>query len=408
MIHANDDTPHSKGLLALTLLMCSALTIMAGAAVAPALPSMAEHFDRERPGATLLVRLILTLPALFIALGAPFMGILLDKFGRKRILVCSLLAFGIFGGMAFLLASLEAILVSRAALGIVVAGLMTSCSTLIGDHFEGSERDRIIGLQGAFMSFGGVGFILASTFLVRFGWREPFLIYLVAFALVPLAVWAVPEPVRQPGPSIGTDVEGAPLPWATILVTCGLSFLGMVFFYMIPVQLPFLANDLTGGQTLHSGLVVATSSVLGAFSATQYHRLRRRLDVKAVAALVFILMAAGYSIVGLSDNIGLLYAGVATGGLGLGMLMPNLALWLMSETPEAIRGRVVGALTTSVFLGQFLSPLIVEPAVREGGVSFSFRVAGAALLALGIVLIAGNALAAKRQLIGTAEGPSAR
>jgi hypothetical protein len=53
-----------------TLLLISSLTVMAGAKIAPSLPAMQEHF-KDVENAALWVRLVLTLPALFIVFGSP-------------------------------------------------------------------------------------------------------------------------------------------------------------------------------------------------------------------------------------------------------------------------------------------------------------------------------------------------
>ncbi len=53
--------------------------------------------------------------------------------------------------------------------------------------------------------------------------------------------------------------------------------------------------------------------------------------------------------------------GLAIGGLGIGLLIPNMSVCLTSYTPAALRGKFLGGLTTSFFLGQFISPFISQP-----------------------------------------------
>ena len=80
----------------ITILSGSTMTVLAGALLAPSLPDMALAFQ-DVPNAEFLVMLTLTMPALFIALGSPFAGILLDKLGRKPVLIVSLILYGISG-----------------------------------------------------------------------------------------------------------------------------------------------------------------------------------------------------------------------------------------------------------------------------------------------------------------------
>jgi MFS family permease len=72
-----------KGLRKATLLVASTLTVMAGAIIAPALPQISKEFS-DVPGAELLSRLVLTLPALFMGILAPLAGYFTDKAEEKR------------------------------------------------------------------------------------------------------------------------------------------------------------------------------------------------------------------------------------------------------------------------------------------------------------------------------------
>lgn len=81
--------PNSNSLaIKATLLFTSTLTVMSGATIAPSLPAMQEYFA-DVPNSALLVRLVLTIPALFIAIGGLFVGQLADRLGRKPLLIGS-------------------------------------------------------------------------------------------------------------------------------------------------------------------------------------------------------------------------------------------------------------------------------------------------------------------------------
>jgi MFS family permease len=79
-------------------------------------------------------------------------------------------------------------------------------------------------------------------------------------------------------------------------------------------------------------------------------------------------------------------AGLAIAGLGIGLLMPNLMVWVAAEVPDAVRGRALGGLSTSMFLGQFLLPLVAQPVSQEMGLGMTYISAGVVLLLLGLVI----------------------
>lgn len=187
----------NRKLIEITLLLSSMFTMMAGAIIAPALPQI-ERIFQDTDNIALLTRLILSMPAIFTAIFAPIFGFLADKLGRRNLLLLSLLLYAIGGFSGFLLNDIYLILVGRALLGIAVAGIMTISSTLIGDYFTGSERNKFIGLQGAFMGFGGVVFVSIAGILADISWNLPFLIYLLSIlALITGSISIKDAPKKQ-------------------------------------------------------------------------------------------------------------------------------------------------------------------------------------------------------------------
>ncbi|MFC6662260.1 hypothetical protein [Deinococcus multiflagellatus] len=60
-------------------------------------------------------------------------------------------------------------------------------------------------------------------------------------------------------------------------------------------------------------------------------------------------------------------------------MFPNLYAWLADLTPPAWRGRVTAGMSSAVFLGQFLSPLVLASSAGHEAQGFA---AGAALAAV--------------------------
>ena len=84
----------------MTLLLGSNMVMMAGSSLSPGVPAIQETFQGT-PGLTFWTSLVLTLPALFVVLGGPLMGYLVDRFGRKPVLIGSIISGGIFGSGVF-------------------------------------------------------------------------------------------------------------------------------------------------------------------------------------------------------------------------------------------------------------------------------------------------------------------
>ncbi len=361
-------------LLEVTLLLASALTILANAIVAPALPQISNAFS-DIKNAEILTKLMLTLPALIIALGAPLVGSLLDKAGRIKVLFVSLIIYLLGGTSGFWLGDLYSILVGRVVLGLGVAGIMTVATTLIGDYFTGAKREYFMGLQGAFIALGGFVFITIAGVLTDIDWRLTFLVYgfsLVVIILVPFALY---EPKIHSQKSEFTLSENQVIPkvvWLAIIS----AFIVTVCFYIIPVQIPYFLQSFDGMNGNKIGMALGGLTIAQALASFFYKKVKMKFDYVMIFVLGFIPMAIGFSIIGLSELYWQVIMGIIFCGLGVGLMMPNANLWVINLVPVHSRGKYVGGITTATFIGMFISPIIIEPIQSWVGMNESFTILG--------------------------------
>lgn len=356
---------------------------MASAIVSPSMPRMADSF-REAPHAALLTKLVLTMPALVIALLAPAAGWIVDRFGRIRLLRASLALYGLAGAAGFLLQDLVHILASRALLGFAIAGTMTSMTTLSGDYFHGEARSRFASRQSMVMSIGAVASFVVGGVLADFDWRLPFLLYLAGWALLVPVVLYLDEPSRAVPQAIG-DARRA-VPWPRVLFVYAITFILVAMFYMTAVQLPFLLREIGVERPALSGLAIATTSLTAALGSWWLPSLRHRAGTLRVYAVAFALMGAGYVVTGAFGHYAAVVSGAFVAGIGVGLFFPASNLAVLALAPPAVRGRVIGGLTTAIFLGQFMSPVLVQPLVAASGIGGAFVACGLGMLAAAAVL----------------------
>jgi len=371
----------------ITLLLTSSMTVMAGATISPALPQIQQFFQNE-PNSEFWVKLMLTLPALFTAIGAPFAGMIIDRFGRKPLLTGAVIIYGLAGGSGCVLSSLTGLLIGRAFLGLAVGAIMTTSIALIADYYRGPKRNQIMGVQAAFMGYGGVVFLTLGGFLADIGWRVPFLIYLSAFAVLPLVIFCLTEPKAELEEDSGLAEESeAKLPVGIIAFIYAITFLTMVVFYMIPVQLPFYLKSLGQMSNAQTGLAIAASTLASAIVSMRYGSIKTHLSFQGVLICLYLLLGLGYVTISLAASYPYVVLGLILAGLGLGLLLPNMNVWLNAKTPIASRGRVLGGLTTSMFLGQFCSPIVSQPIAQQIGLGDTYRVAGVVMWTLAVLLV---------------------
>ncbi len=371
---------NKKWKLKLTLLLVSSLTIMSVITISPALPQMVIAFSDVK-NAEFLVKLVLTLPALMIAIFAPITGRLIDRYGRLGILRLSLVLYAISGTAGYFLNNLYHILISRALLGISVGMSMTIVITLIADYFDGKERQKFVGLQIAFMSMGGILFIGLGGILADLSWRYPFLIYLSSLLILPLTIMFLNEPaVIEKRNQVNQHARSPGIIWMLFVNT----MLMWIIFFLIPVQIPFHLKAIGIEKNALIGAAIAMSTACSAVSSISYFRIKGRFSFLSIFSMGYLLLAAGFVCISISNTYVLVVIAMMLSGLGMGMMIPNTNMWVMKIAPPEIRGKEIGKLTTFWFFGQFLSPIIIFPVLKILSLSSTFRLASGFLFLMSV------------------------
>ncbi|MDF3090306.1 MFS transporter [Burkholderia semiarida] len=344
------------------LLLGSSLTVMGAVMIAPILPKLAAEFVPADPRLAALVPLVATGPALAIALCAPLAGWLADRVGRKTLLLLATLVYGLVGAAPAWLDSLVAILVCRLALGAAEACVMTCCTTLIGDYWHGEQRVRYVNRQVVTIGIVGTVFFVLGGAAGEHAWRYPFYLYLLPILLVPAIATVLWEPLRDGLPAEPADSDTPPAGnrlAPTLAVGYGLICIGMVSSFVVPVQMPQLMVDIGQRSSTMIGAVAGVGLLSTLAGSIAWPWLRDALGRRFVNVVLLALLAAGLFLLARAHTVPAIVVAVVIHGFGGGMLVPNAILPLMRTLSLAMRGRGLGGFTAALYLGQFVSPLVV-------------------------------------------------
>ena len=340
------------------LLIASIPSLLGAAAISSVLPLISEAFP-DVPES--IISLIVTLPPLATAIAGFFTGALADKIGPKKVLIIGILLFSLAGGAAFFMNSVPAILVTRAVLGIGMAGIMPMVLVLLTRYYSGEEQARNLGLFAGTMGIGGMLLGLACGCLAGVSWRAAFLIYFVCLLIVPGVIFFL----RDPGPALESPqtqgADAAPVSrrktiWTVILVYVVLAY-SMVLLYTISTKIPYLLTEMADVDPWVSALIVGLLGFCGALGGFAYPKFRN-FTYKARMGLMLAFGAIGLFIVSTSLNIVVVGIGVALVGFGNGLGSPIAAQWLASVTSEKIRGKIMGGMSAITYAGMFASTFI--------------------------------------------------
>ncbi|MEQ8247373.1 MAG: MFS transporter [Alphaproteobacteria bacterium] len=380
-----------------TLLFAAVLAPFQAASISPAIPELLAHFA-DHPNAAYLARLVLVMPSIGIAISAPLAGAVIDRFGRRRFLIVAIFAYALLGASGGLVDNLEVVLATRLLLGFAAGGVMTATVTLMGDYFDGPERQKFLGQRTAFVNFSAIAINISGGVLAAIDWRVPFLVFLVALVLVPLGLRSLPEPVVSAEAKAAPRMRFREWPLAFIALVYVMVFFVNVAFFFVPTQIPFFVRTLGYVDASTAGLSLAASSLGIALGSLLYHPIRSRVRQ---AASTFVPAAAlvvlGFSLVSVADSLATVMPGLLLAGLGFGVINVNAIVWSMEGTPAVLRGRIVGGLTAAMMLGHFFSPLISQPLAQAWGLPAVYLF-GVGLLGLIGTIFLINALRPRRAI----------
>ena len=340
-----------------TILSISLLTVMAGAAIAPALGVISEHFPGQSP---LLIQLIVSLPALFIILTNLVFPWLCRLMKTRTLALTGLALYVLSGAGAFFVDDIWLLLIFRALMGVSVGMIMPLSTGLLAYYFPPEEQAGLMGLSAAMNQMGGVVATFLAGMLAGISWNYAFLVYLLGLiAIILVAVFLPNERLSgRGGVSLSLLRRFQPSVVGMFLV--------MILFFVYPTNFALTASGTLSemGVTLTMvGLDVVAFLVGLVFGNMMKHF---AAQMKYIAPLGF---AAGYLCLATGSGLVWLLLGSAFIGIANGIGVPYLNTIGSVKAGKEAATTVMPLLSAALYLGQFLSPLIVSPAAVATGTS---------------------------------------
>ena len=344
------------------IMLASSLTVMVGNAITPALPALGEVYGLGNYASWLV-----TAPALGVVATAILFGKLIDKKGPYLAAAAGLLCYGVFGVAGAFMPNAATIFIDRFFLGAATAAIMSATVALISVFFQGEKQLRLIAVQGMSMEFGGVIFLSVSGMLASYSWRYPFFIYGLGFLAFLMLVLFVPkrgraseEIVREDGgererPAERKPEKGVPVPLVLLI-----AFLGMLMFFTAMVSLPGYLQVELGYSPSFTGYYLAALDLVAVLAAGLMPNVVKRVREKGCLTIAFASYGTAFLLYFLSGHIVVLWTAVLFAGVGFGFSTPLFNSLIVQKSTADNKGINISFCTMAMFLGQFLSAMLVS------------------------------------------------
>ena len=341
-----------------TILSMSLLTVMAGAAIAPALGVIKEHFSTSP---ALLVQFIVSIPALLIIITNLFFLNISRHFGTRQIALAGLMLYVLASAGCFLADDIYVLLTLRALLGVSVGLVMPLSTGLLAYYYPPEQQAHLMGLSAAMNQMGGVVATLLAGLLAGIGWQWAFLVYLLGVFAIVMVVRYLPD--EHLGSANKRGIPFQPRQLLKFHPSVNGMLLLMMIFFIYPTNFAITAHEQMGLGLHTTTLIMVGLDLIAFFAGLVFGQLMQifRTSIKYFAPLFFLV---GYLCFTLAHGILLLLVGAVFTGVANGVGVPYL------NTIASIKGgrnsatTVMPLLSASLYLGQFLSPVIVTPLAK--------------------------------------------
>jgi len=348
--------------------------------------------------------------ALMQFLFSPVLGNLSDTYGRRPIILLSLLGAGLDYGLMSLAPSLSWLFVGRIISGITGANI-TAANAYIADVSPPADRARNFGLIGACF---GVGFILGPAIgglLGTYGLRAPFMAA-AALTLCNALYGFFVLPESHP------KERRRPFDWSRANPAVSLGALGrypVVLGLTATIVLDRLAHDaLPSTWVLYTtyrfkwtefdvGMSLAMVGVMYVVvSGGLTGVIVRKLGDRKALIMGLILSSVAYLLYGLASQGWMLYAIIMVGSLG-SVAGPAMQALITKMIPATEQGAVQGALSSLRGMTEIAGPLIATNLFGHfTSPATPVKLPGAAFLASSLMVALGAALAVRSTRLASA------
>ena len=321
-----------------TLICLSAIGALAMNIFLPSLPAMAETFDVTYAAATLSVTLFLAMNAVFQL----FVGPLSDRFGRRPIVLASLIIF-CFSSLGCILAtSFEIFLACRLLQSVVVAGLVLSRAAIRDVHSQ-DQAASVIGYVTMGMAILPlIGPAVGGGLEVQFGWIASFwVLFGIGIFVFVLAYLDMGETNKHRTTSMVAQFQAYPELlssrrfWGYCLTATfsagayfaylgGAAYVGREIFSLSPAVLGFYLGAPAIGYIIGNGLSGKLSVAVGVNKMILTGTLITALGMLLCISLFLFTIPIPLSFFGC----------VSFMGIGNGMVLPNSTSGMMSVRPH--------------------------------------------------------------------------
>ena len=292
--------PKSYGLFVVFIAIIGAFSSLVNDMYLPTIPAMMREFHTT-PSMT---QMGLSMAMLGMGIGSVLWGSLSDHFGRKPILIISLLIFAVSTGVALLSPDITFFVAVRLVQGFGAGGAMVLSTSIPADVFAGRQLGKLMGIVGAINGVAPAAGPLLGGFLAdRVGWRGIFVVLLAIG--IGMTIWTtrtnetLPPARRIAARRLSDYLKSyrTMLLNGRFMIYVVIKALGIALLYAYISSGPFIIQDHYHFSALTFGIIFGANALAIAAGAMLAPRFRIMKQAMVVGTVGMFLLSLGMAAV---------------------------------------------------------------------------------------------------------------
>lgn len=363
------------------------MAVLGVSSITPAFPKIVVELGISPLAVGSLIT-VFTFPGVLLT---PVLGVLADRFGRKKVLVPSLLLFGVAGTACAFARDFNILLALRFFQGIGAASLGSINVTIIGDLYAGEECATAMGYNASLLSIGTASYPAIGGALATGAWYYPFILPLAALPVGLTVLFSLKNPEPKSEQRLKEYLSHA---WksAANRQVVGLFAVSTITFIMLygaqMTYLPLLMGDSFAASPFIIGLIMSSSSVSTALTSSQLGRLAKAYSERSLIKVACVLYGLALVIIPFVRNLWLLLIPTIIYGTAQGLNVPSIQTLLAGLAPMKQRAALMSINGMVLRLGQTLGPLVMGAVFVTWGMDGPFYVGAGFAVAMLMLVVA--------------------
>lgn len=373
--------------------LCISLMLSSAQVINGVIPQMKQSLGVSQ----VQVEMLSTIPAITVIAFIFLSSFIAKKIGLKKTINLGLFLAGVGGMLPMFVSSFELIFVGRIILGAGLGLFNSLAVTLINRIYTGEVEASLLGIRNSMEGIGQSILTFVAGILLNIGWHYSFAVYLLAFPLIAVFTFAVPDIDNEVEEKSSNKEKMNPMVYlmvmfAILLVCNGIS---------ISVRFPSIATEILG-DNFNASNYLAIMPIIGIIAGFAFGKLYKMFGT-ATLYIGILALALSNILIGFSNgNFTILLIGVLFSGIPSTWCFPFIFITLGKITTKGTQALANSLIFVGCNIGGFLVPFAMEAMqVLSGSEALTapFPIYGGILILIFIGMIASKGIMKKHNKV---------